>query len=111
VLVDTLLTGTLVFDEVLTGALVFDELLTGTLLDDEPPTPPPPPPPPITDPAAKVLLIAPILIFSKITYAFGDWLSTVAGTPDVIGQLPRAFPGPDGSLSVGYVESSHKQSA
>lgn len=48
------------------------------------------PPPP---PELKVEPMSPNLILEKTTWAFGDWFSTSAGTPDVVAQEPRAAPG------------------
>ena len=45
--------------------------------------------------------MSPHLMFEKTTLAFGLCDSTWAGTPEVVGQVPRATPGRDGSLSVG----------
>ncbi len=45
--------------------------------------------------------IAPILILLNLTVASGCWASTSEGTPDEVGQGPRAIPGLFGSASVG----------
>ena len=49
----------------------------------------------------KVLPMSPNLMLEKMTWAFGLWDSTCAGTPEVVGHVPRATPGEDASLFVG----------
>ena len=49
----------------------------------------------------KVVPMSPNLMLEKVTYAFGLWDSTSAGTPEVVAQVPRATPGEEADLSVG----------
>jgi len=59
--------------------------------------------PPLVEP------MAPNLISEKVTLALACLDSTSFGTPDVVGQLPRAAPG--SVESTGYVESSQSMLA
>jgi len=63
--------------------------------------------PELPDGAVKVLLMAPTLIFEKMTLEAAFWASTVAGTPESVAQVPRATPGVETSPVVGLLESSH----
>lgn len=51
----------------------------------------PPPPPPL--PLSKVELMGPNLMLENLTLLLGTLASTSAGTPEVVGQLPRSAPG------------------
>ena len=68
--------------------------------EEDEPLPLPVPPPGCWVPE-KVEPREPVLTFEKTTVAPGVWLSTSAGLPEVMEQVPRATPGLLGSASVG----------
>ena len=68
--------------------------------EEEEPLPVPGLPPGCWEPE-KVDPREPVLTFENTTVAPGVWLSTSAGLPEVMEQVPRATPGLLGSASVG----------
>jgi hypothetical protein len=63
-----------------------------------------PPPPPVGVPVVLLLPVLPMgpnLMLEKITLELGDCASTVAGTPELVEQVPRAAPGVEAVSLVG----------